>query len=150
MKLESIDLRNCTASGCSGEIRARGLCAKHYERDRRGRPLGLRTGRPPVPFWDRVDRSGGFFACWPWTGPLYRDGRGHVWYGGRLRRAHQVAWIEANGPIPEGQGVLHTCDNPPCCNPLHLFAGTQLDNIADMVAKGRHRNGAMARQEAAL
>lgn len=65
-----------------------------------------------------------------------------------MRRVHQVAWILTNGPIPPGMGVLHRCDNQPCCNPSHLFIGTQADNVADMVAKGRHRNGAMARASA--
>ncbi len=51
--------------------------------------------------------------------------------------AHRVAWVVWRGPIPDGLWVLHTCDNPPCCNPAHLFLGTRADNIADMVAKGR-------------
>jgi hypothetical protein len=44
-----------------------------------------------------------------------------------------------NGPIPDGAWVLHRCDNPPCCNPAHLFLGDAAANVADMVAKGRHR-----------
>lgn len=52
---------------------------------------------------------------------------------------HRLTWINTNGPIPKGMCVLHTCDNPPCVNLDHLFLGTQADNIADMVAKGRQR-----------
>ncbi len=55
-----------------------------------------------------------------------------------MGRAHRASWQISFGPIPDGLQVLHTCDNPPCCNPAHLFLGTQLDNIYDMCAKGRH------------
>jgi hypothetical protein len=52
-------------------------------------------------------------------------------------RAHRFAWIEANGPVPAGLHVLHTCDNPLCVRPSHLWLGTQAENLADMTAKGR-------------
>lgn len=58
-----------------------------------------------------------------------------------LEYAHRVAWRLFRGPIPEGLLVLHHCDNPKCCNPIHLFLGTQADNMADKCAKGRQAKG---------
>lgn len=52
-----------------------------------------------------------------------------------------AAWTIANGPVPSGLFVCHTCDNPPCCDPDHLFLGTLQDNTDDMVAKGRQAKG---------
>jgi hypothetical protein len=92
--------------------------------------------------WARVVR-GAVNECWPWTGS--RNDFGY----GRIRRdrdtlvpAHRVAWEVSVGQIPDGLSVLHRCDNPPCCNPSHLFVGTQKENAQDMVAKGRRRGPA--------
>jgi hypothetical protein len=86
--------------------------------------------------WRRVDKSGGPDACWPFTRAVNRKGYGIV--GGRNRGlAHRIAFEAVKGPVPDGLLVCHHCDNPPCCNPAHLFAGTIPDNALDMVAKGR-------------
>lgn len=90
-------------------------------------------------FWAKVDKRG-IFDCWPWMASTGNDGYGHIGEGGRSRKllaAHRVAYELVNGPIPDGQCVLHECDNPPCCNPTHLFLGTQTENIHDMREKGR-------------
>jgi HNH endonuclease len=57
---------------------------------------------------------------------------------GVMQYAHRLVWEYTYGPIPEGFQVLHHCDNPPCCNPEHLFLGTSLDNNRDRDAKGRN------------
>lgn len=90
-------------------------------------------------FWSKIDRSGGPAACWPWIAGHNRDGYGSFRVDDHTELAHRVAWAEANGPVPDGMDVLHTCDNPPCCNPRHLFLGTAADNARDSVAKGRHQ-----------
>ncbi len=90
-------------------------------------------------FWEKVDiRSKD--ECWKWKAS--RPG-GNAYGGfrasGHHYQAHRFAFIVTIGPIPDGMFVCHKCDNPPCCNPDHLFVGTRLDNIRDMVSKGRHR-----------
>ena len=87
-------------------------------------------------FWSNVDKSG---ECWLWTG--HSDGR-YGRYGrrhGRDERAHRIVSELVDGPIPDGVCVLRHCDVTLCVRPSHLFRGTQRDNIADMVVKGRAR-----------
>ena len=78
-------------------------------------------------------------GCRVWTGARDEQGRGHFGFGSRTTvvKAHRMAYELAVGPIPPGMKVCHSCDNPPCCEPTHLFLGTQADNVADMVRKGR-------------
>lgn len=78
-------------------------------------------------------------GCWNWTGPRLRSGYGSTSYKSAERRAHRLSWRLFNGTIPEGMSVCHKCDNPRCVRPEHLFLGTQLDNVRDMIAKGRDR-----------
>lgn len=76
--------------------------------------------------------------CWNWTAAL--DARGYgVFNNGSptVRKAHRLAYELANSPIPKGRVICHHCDNPACCNPKHLYAGTQADNGQDMAARSR-------------
>lgn len=87
--------------------------------------------------WARADLSGGPTACWPWMAGKNDNGYGRLRFKGRTTYAHRAAYELAVGVIPEGMFVCHTCDNPPCVNPGHLFVGTALDNNRDRIAKGR-------------
>ena len=86
-------------------------------------------------FWERVDIRGPN-DCWFWTKALCH-GYGSVRFERRICRAHRVAYELTFGKIPGGLYCCHRCDNPICCNPDHLFVGTQKDNIQDCSRKGR-------------
>jgi len=74
--------------------------------------------------------------CHVWVKGTNR-GYGQIMANHKTWLIHRLSWTLANGPIPKGMCVLHRCDNPPCHNVAHLWLGTQLQNIADRVAKGR-------------
>jgi hypothetical protein len=101
-------------------------------------------GRPnhtPDTFWAQFDRSGGPDSCWPWRGVPLSAGYQKTSYQGHCDRVHRIAYYVANGRWPS-HNVCHTCDNRPCGNPAHLVDASYAWNMADMVAKGRHRPGA--------
>jgi hypothetical protein len=79
--------------------------------------------------------------CWQWTKSVQVSGYGQFTMDNKLIRAHRFAWLLFNGPVPDGILVCHKCDNPPCCNPEHLFLGTHADNARDKVLKGRAKSG---------
>lgn len=89
-------------------------------------------------FLPKIQRD---FECWEWQGKRGRHGYGRFKIKGKEYFAHRLAYELEYGPVPEGMGVLHHCDNPPCCNPSHLFIGTQADNVSDMMNKERDLEG---------
>lgn len=98
-----------------------------------------------VKFWSFVDRRGPA-ECWEWQRCRHRFGHGQAsvpsdvpGLGGRVHYAHRIAYHLTHGAVPAGAFVRHTCDNPACCNPAHLVAGTQRENMRDMSRRGRAR-----------
>ena len=100
---------------------------------------GKTPGKKPREFWSLVEKTD---DCWLWRGSVnHVHGYGYYYHRGS-HRAHRYAYIECVGPVPAGLVVCHKCDNKLCVRPDHLFAGSQADNIADKVAKGRQARGA--------
>jgi hypothetical protein len=113
-------------------------CSPSCHTAHRQKPLAER-------FWEKVEKTA---SCWLWNGYRNPGGYGQVNIGSRgdgMRLAHRVSWELHYGTIPEDMNVLHRCDTPSCVNPSHLFLGTDADNVADMMNKGRgctgERNG---------
>lgn len=105
--------------------------------------------RKPYPHYSVTDarnflanfRIGRPDECWRWRTKLWPSGYGIFSCWNRNMRAHRAAWIFYRSPIPDGMEVLHTCDNPACINPRHLFLGNTAINVADKIAKGRQPRG---------
>lgn len=94
-------------------------------------------------FWKKVDRNGPALPnmdspCWLWTACRNTLGYGTFGIGKKMHKAHRIAFILAGGVFQEEKPLcLHRCDNPQCCNPTHLFAGSIQDNSDDKMRKGR-------------
>jgi hypothetical protein len=97
-----------------------------------------RVLHPETRFWMQVDKTSSSSSCWNWKG--YRRGkqkRAVISVKGKQILASHYSYRKFKGRIPKGKKVLHSCDNTSCVNPEHLFLGSQLDNMRDMVIKGR-------------
>jgi hypothetical protein len=82
-------------------------------------------------------------SCWLWQGTTDKDGYGIFCFEYTIIKAHRFSYIIHKGAIPSYSLVLHTCDIPSCCNPEHLYLGTQQDNMTDRTQRHReaHNNG---------
>lgn len=126
----------CSVDGCDGQAHAQGLCPKHYQRMRRNGNASATNHQPTAArFWNKVDTSG---DCWVWIGALNENGYGVLHNKSGERLAHRFSYeLEHGDGSASGLFILHKCDNPRCVKPAHLFAGTHIDNMTDMRAKGR-------------
>ena len=87
-------------------------------------------------FWAKVDRQPG--GCWNWTASTGNAGYGRFRVGKKFISPHRLSFELFTGQNPKDKVICHTCDNPRCVNPKHLFVGTQKDNMMDCASKGRN------------
>lgn len=134
-------MRICDIVGCERKSIARGWCNRHYLR-------WLKHGDPLAGGTCYTDPEESFLArteplCWSdciiWTGATNGDGYGQLWSGGRKVQAHRYSWERANGPIPDGMLIDHTCHVRSCVNVKHLRIATPAQNSAHLsgARKGR-------------
>lgn len=112
----------------------------HPSRARRGQRFCSRACIHPKTIeqrWNDKVRKNSATGCWVWTGQRNNRGYGMIYVKGSLKLAHRVGWELKNGPIPKGKLGLHTCDNPGCVNPDHIYVGTHKENTQDMIRRGR-------------
>lgn len=102
-------------------------------------------------FWSKV-KIGEPNECWEWQGGIF-VGQGYGCFyvtenGAYMgKKAHRISWMLHNGEIPDGMLVCHTCDNPACVNPNHLWLGTKLDNNRDKDFKGRNALAKLTKEQ---
>jgi hypothetical protein len=138
------DLGVCWASDCDREIdlmsSARGVCAKCRSALRR---RGQIEGFPRLSINERflaLSTKGSAEECHEWKYSRDIEGYGRFSYNGKQVKAHRFALeLKLGRPLDEDMFACHTCDNPPCVNPDHLFEGSAKDNVEDMLSKGRGR-----------
>lgn len=140
----------CDLPNCDAPFAARGMCRKHYvawyratPKDQRGTASGTSRLTVEERFHSHVNKAGPD-ECWPWKGSAHKSGHGAFFVSKERGKvpAHAYALELATGQArPDGLDTCHHCDNPPCCNPAHLYYGTRQQNVDDMWRRGRARRG---------
>jgi hypothetical protein len=126
----------CSIPECDGQARARGMCTKHYQAEKKNGSLPTqwnRAQRAPAPIEEKLVRGKRVSietGCWEWTGQISEDGYGKVPISrGRYALVHIVSYRLAAGVIPSGSELDHLCRNRKCFNPKHLEAVTHKVNV---------------------
>lgn len=155
-------MKKCSISGCENKYRSIGLCSSHWKINKKyGTPTPICwCGEPAHTFggnrgssvlckthtlyerlWEYVDIRTDK-ECWEWNGSKAPGGYGVMWWNGELLRATRIILgLFDKEYINKGSRfALHTCDNPSCVNPKHLFTGSPMDNVEDMFNKNRQQN----------
>lgn len=151
--ISALGLTGCIEGDCQRAIVGRGLCRKHYQAWLRRTPRDLRAPAQNLKRLTVVERyekkrvRSGPDECWLWTGARHKSGHGEFFVSrerGRVRAHTYALELETGVPCPPGKEGCHHCDNPPCCNPAHLYYGTRQDNVDDMWRRGRGACGEAA------